>query len=111
MNTVGQGTTPYLQVAIEGYDLSDAAVIHVTIEQGNPRQPDHKLLDLTGERVTVVADEEGSVVTAHLTQEETLGLRQGFAELQVRWRDQYGEAFEIEVITVNILKALYKGVI
>lgn len=106
MNTIGQGTTPYLQVAIEGCDLSEAAVIHVTIEQGT-----FKRLDLTGERITVEANEEGSVVTAHLTQEETLGFKQGFAELQVRWKDQYGESFEIEVITVNILKALYKGVI
>lgn len=106
MNTIGQGTTPYLQVAIEGYDLSDAEVIHVTIEQGTDKK-----MDLTGNRVTVEADEEGSVVTAHLTQEETLGLRKGFAELQVRWRDQYGEAYEIEVITINVLKALYKGVI
>lgn len=106
MNTIGQGTTPYLQVAIEGYDMSDAVLVHVTIEQVAGKN-----LYLTGDRVTVEAGEEGSVVTAHLTQEETLGLKKGFAELQVRWKDQYGETYTIEPITVNILRALYKGVI
>ena len=106
MNTIGQGTTPYLQVAIEGCDLSEAEVIVVTIEQDRTQ-----MLNLTGERITVVSDEEGSVVTAHLTQEETLGLRKGFAELQIRWKDQYGESFETDIIQVNIQRALYKGVI
>ena len=105
MNTLGQGTTPYLQVAIDGCDLSTAAVIYVTIEQGV-----HKL-NLTGERVSVVSEEGNSVVTVHLTQEETLSFKKGFAEIQIRWRDQEGDAFETEVMSVNFLKALYKGVI
>lgn len=106
MNTLGQGTTPYLQVAIDGCDLSTAAVIYVTIEQGT-----YQKLTLTGERVTVVSEEGNSVVTVHLTQEETLSFKKGFAEVQIRWRDQEGDAYETEVMSVNFLKALYRGVI
>lgn len=105
MNNLGQGTTPYLQVAIDGCDLTAAEVIYVTIEQGQHR------LNLTGERVNVLSEEGNSVVTVHLTQEETLAFKKGFAEIQVRWRDSEGDAFETEVLSVNFLKALYKGVI
>ena len=105
MNIMGQGTTPYLQIAIDGYDMSGATAIVVTIEHGK-----HKL-NLTDERVTVTANEEGSVVTVHLTQQETLAIDKGFAEIQVRWKDQYGDAFSTEILNVNVLKALYRGVI
>ena len=33
MNVIAQGTTPYLQIAVAD-DLSDAAVIYITIKQG-----------------------------------------------------------------------------
>lgn len=105
MNNIGQGTTPYLQLAINGCDLSDAAVIYLTISQGN------LMLNLTDNRVVATCMNGNTVITAHLTQEETLQFRKGNAAVQVRWRNNDNEAYETDMININFMAALYREVI
>ena len=105
MNNIGQGTTPYIQYAINGCDLSDAAVIHLTISQGN------QMLDLTGDRVIATCLNGNTVLTVHLTQEETLQFRKGNAQVQVRWRNNDNESYETDMININFMAALYREVI
>lgn len=105
MNVIAQGTTPYLQIAVAD-DLSDAAVIYITIKQGKT-----SIMNLTGERIATTFENGVSVLTAHLTQEETLKLTEDMVHLQVRWKNADLEAYETEIIRVRISEALYKGVI
>lgn len=105
MNNIGQGTTPYFQLAINGCDLENAAVIYLTISQGN------QMLNLTGERVIATVMNGNTVLTAHLTQEETLMFRKGTAAVQARWRNNDNEAYETDIINVNFMAVLYKEVI
>lgn len=104
MNIIGQGTTPYLQIAVAGYDLNNSDVIYVTVTQGK------KMLNLTGERISVVSDGTDSVVTAHLTQQETLMFDKGTATVQVRWKEEE-EAYSTEAVRLNFFEALYREVI
>lgn len=106
MNTIAQGTTPYLQFAVAA-DLSNASVIYFTVKQGNTI-----LINLTGNRITTTVEEDITTLTVHLTQEETLKLDENKkAYIQVRWRDSEDEAYETEVHQALISEALYKGVI
>lgn len=105
MINIGQGTTPYLQLAISGYDLGSAEVIYLTIEQGNIS------LNLTGDRVIATVMNGDTTLTVHLTQEETLQFRNGRATIQVRWRNSDNEAYETEMMNINFMAALYKEVI
>lgn len=105
MNVIAQGTTPYLQIAVAD-DLSDASVIYITIKQGRT-----SLMNLTGDRITVTVENGVSVLTVHLTQEETLKLTEDIVYIQARWKNTDLEAYETEVIRVRTAEALYKGVI
>lgn len=103
----GQGTTPTLSMIVDGCDLTQAAVIYVTIEQrGRPQ------LNWTGDRVvTSLTVDGGTLLSVHLTQEETLSLKASDAEIQVRWLNPDNEAYITDINIVDINKALYKEVI
>ena len=105
MNVIAQGTTPYLQIAVAD-DLSDASVIYITIKQGRTG-----LMNLTGERISKTVENGVSVLTVHLTQEETLKLPEDIVYIQARWKNADLEAYETEVVRVRTAEALYKGVI
>lgn len=102
---IAQGATPYLMITIEGYDLTDAAAIMVTLRASGVN------LNLDQERVTAAADEEGTLLVVHLTQEETLALTPATATVQVRWRDAADEAHTTEMAKIDVASAIYKGVI
>lgn len=103
---IAQGATPYLMINVEGHDLTGAAVIKVSLKA----QARHIVLGL--DRVTVTSDTKDSLLTVHLTQEETLSLIPSTATVQVRWRDgATDEAYTTEIARVDIATALYKGVI
>lgn len=105
MINIGQGTTPFIQLAINDCDLSNADVIYLTIEQGNIS------LNLSGDRIIATVADGNTVLTAHLTQEETLQFRKGRATIQARWRNTDNEAYETDMLNINFLEALYKEVI
>lgn len=102
---IAQGATPYLMITIEGFDLSDAAAIFVTLRAAS------RVVNLDQSRITVTSDENESLLTVHLTQEETLSLAPTTATVQVRWRDAEDEAHTTEMAQINVATAIYKGVI
>lgn len=102
---IAQGATPYIMISIEGYDLTDAAALMVTIRTQTGR------LDLDGSRVTVTSDGEDSLLTVHLSQDETLALYPNIAVVQVRWRDANGEAYTTEMAQISVANAIYREVI
>lgn len=102
---IAQGSTPYIMVTVEGYDLTDANAIMVTFKT------DSGMVDLDRTRVTVTSDESESLLVVHLTQEETLALTPSRALLQVRWRDANDESHTTVAASIDVASALYKGVI
>ena len=100
-----QGTTPYLLLQIDGYDLTNAANIVVSLKYLTG------VIDLGQDRLRVVSDGLNSIVAVHLTQEETLRLGPTNAEIQVRWRDPDGEAHATAKQNIDIAGAIHKGVI
>lgn len=78
-----RGTTPDYVLTLEGYDLSGKTVF-VTLAQGGIKNT------LTGDRLTIVANEDGSTVAFSLSQAETLRLRAGDAEVQLKCIDERG---------------------
>lgn len=102
---IAQGSTPYIMVTIEGYDLTDANAIIVTFKT------DSGTVDIDQTRVTATSNESESLLVVHLTQEETLALTPTQALLQVRWRDANDEAHTTAAARIDVASALYKGVI
>ena len=102
---IAQGATPYLMITIEGFDLTDARAIKVTI-----KTPD-RMINLDKDRVTVASDNNESLLVVHLTQEETLSLSPCAASVQIRWRDANNESHTTKMTQMYIYNALYKGVI
>jgi hypothetical protein len=95
-----RGTTPTLTCTVNGADLS-STTFYVTIEQDevelNIKNPDCKTTE-TGCEITVV-----------LTQEQTLQLRSGRAQIQIRWIDENGTASATPVKTLDVEKILKEG--
>lgn len=90
-----RGTTPDLILTVNA-DLSDMTVF-VTISQMRTK------LTLTGDELDITATQTGSTITARLTQQQTLGLAAGQAEVQVKFIDEEGvvQATDIQPITVG----------
>ena len=102
-----RSTTPDYILTIPGHDLRMSAVF-VTLGQGENR------ITLTGDRLDITYDDEGGCCTAiafRLTQEETLGLRPGQAEIQVRWLEADGTALCTEIGVVGVAPVLLEEVI
>ena len=72
-----RGTTPDYVLTLEGYDLTGKTV-YVTLAQGGIKTT------LTGDRLTIVAEESGSTIAFELTQAETLRFKAGDAEVQLK---------------------------
>lgn len=101
---MSQGTTPTLVLVVDESDLTQAR-IKVTIEQ-NGRQ-----INFSNDRIESMLDDQNTILMIHLTQRETLDLRPTEGDVQVRWVNPDGEAYITEIETIEIAKALYKGVI
>ena len=80
------GTTPTVTLTLpEAYDLDSAVVAYMSFGQGKEDLFDIPLADLT------ISD---NVVTAHLTQTQTLKLDANvMVKIQLRWKDSDGEAY------------------
>lgn len=99
-----RGTTPTFTLFVVGRDLTGATVF-VTIKN------DMRKLVLSGERLSVTGGEEESIVAFGLTQEETLALKEGTAQIQVRFIDSAGVAYATDIRRVTVGKVLQEGVI
>lgn len=96
-----RGTTPVGVFRCKNVDLSGWRVF-VTFEQG--------AYELTKDDVTVEVVEWGSLVRCKLSQEDTLGFREGEVKAQVRaYRD--GEAIASRKTYVSVAGVLLDGVI
>lgn len=102
---IAQGSTPYLLLQIDGYDLTAAEAIMVSLKSQTLK------MNFGSDRVRAVTDEQNSIVTVHLTQEESLKLFPVKASVQVRWRDAQGEAYATETMTIDVASAIHKEVI
>ena len=101
---IAQGATPYLMITVVGHDLSDADAVVVSLRSRGGA------VDIDTPRVTVTTDGEDSLLTVHLTQEETLTLTPSSAVVQARWRKN-GEAHTTEAARIDVASCLFKGVI
>lgn len=109
-----RGTTPTITLVVENedgtpLDLTGQTVEVAFLESGT----DGKLLVKRedDEGVAIEADGGASVVTVHLTQEETLKFREGRSiEVQVR-ANVLGEAIATEITSVESERILRDGVI
>lgn len=99
-----RGTTPTYTLFVEGYDLTGTTV-YVAISKNG------EVLVLSGERLSVTGGEEESIVAFGLTQEETLALKEGTAQIQVRFIDSAGVAYATDIRRVTVGKVLQEGVI
>lgn len=85
MAKIMQSGTPVLVLTVPGVDLTGANT-ELLIRRGGA------LLELTGERLRITADETGSTVAAQLTQEESNRLQGGTADMQLKAVDGSGNA-------------------
>lgn len=99
-----RGTTPDYILTIDGYDLSDKTVF-VTISQNGQK------LTKTNSELSIATDESGSTIAFVLSQRDTLRLKVGSAEVQVRFIDADGTAWATEIATLTVSKVLLERVI
>lgn len=99
-----RGTTPDYTLIIPGYDLTEMTV-YVTIKQGNIKTT------LTKPRLQIASDEEGSVIVFRLTQEETLAMKEGVADIQVRFIDSEDCALATKDGRIYVNRVLLEEVI
>jgi hypothetical protein len=74
---VVRGTTPNftLRIKSDKIDLTKSQEVYVTIKQNSTEY------DLSGELLSI----EKNIVKCYLTQEQSLSLREGEAEMQINW--------------------------
>ena len=97
-----RGTTPTITCKITGADLSGSN-IYITIQQGGT--------EITILNPTVETTEDGCIMVITLTQEQTLRLKKGVADIQIRWVDPNGTALATNVAQITVEKILRDGVI
>lgn len=101
-----RGTTPDYVLTVAGFDLT-VCKVYVTLAQYVTK------ITLTDDRLEITYDdvEDTSSIVFNLTQAETLQLKSGNAEIQVRFIDSTGEAQATEIKAVPVLPVLFEGVI
>lgn len=99
-----RGTTPDYILTIDGYDLSGKTVF-VTISQNGQK------LTKTNSELSIATDESGSTIAFILSRRDTLRLKVGSAEVQVRFIDAGGTAWATEIATLTVSKVLLERVI
>lgn len=99
-----RGTTPDYLLDIEACDLTDKAVT-VTIDQNNIR------ITKARDELSISSDESGSTIAFMLSQRDTLRLKEGTADIQVRFIDSTGRADATHVASIPVDRVLSEGVI
>lgn len=99
-----RGTTPTLYLELETeIDLSDVSEMWVTFKSPT--------VEITKTLNEVAFDSETNVITVVLSQEETLQLYNGKADVQVRLRTEDDLAYATDIVDVEIGRILKEGVI
>ncbi len=103
-----RGTTPDYILQIQNIDLTGKTV-YATFAQGSfkiTKSNDEVVISTTTTEEGVVSE-----IAITLSQEETLKLREGTAEVQVKWIDADGHVEGTEIANVPVSKALLDKVI
>lgn len=96
-----QGTTPTIQITINDIDLNEMQNIYVVFEQnGYILKKESSDLDI-----------EGNVISALLSQEETLNFKEGTCNIQLRMITKGGVAIASPVKTTKVYRVLNKEAI
>lgn len=113
-----QGTTPALELTVEGEAIQDSTV-YITIDQGDfkltkssyKNNPDIVMVPVFPPSAAwEEAEQIATDVTVFYSQAETLALRPGHAKIQVEWVFEDGSADATELGRIEIEESLYKGV-
>lgn len=96
-----RGTTPTNTFAVD-VDLREASVIYITYSQWGKTVIEKTISDITVEEKTLEVE---------LTQEETLALKGGNVEIQIRARFPEGLALASQIIHTTAASILKEGVI
>ena len=99
-----QGTTPTYTLTISGYDLTDKTV-YVTVSSRG------KKITKTNDDLSIAYSEGASTIAFQLSQEDTLSLGLGQAEVQVRFIDSTGNAKATNIANLTVERILLPGVI
>ena len=99
-----RGTTPDYILTLAGVDLTGQTV-YVTIRQG------YTVLTKTNDELGIATDAEGSTIAFCLSQQDTLNLSEGAAEIQVKFIDSTGYVQATNIVTITVNKALLERVI
>ncbi len=83
-------TDIWLEITVDGEDMSDAEKIHVTMKQNAT------VIDTTG------AVLDGDVITAHFPPVLSGRLKDGSAELAMNWIDRDGDRRKVDCGTVKV---------
>ena len=99
-----RGTTPTITIKVRGETFDDSTIF-VTFRQGNI------LITKTGDNVVKSVTTEGCMLYIYLSQEETLSLRNGVMQLQIRWINSSDIAQASPIKTIQVDPILLEGVI
>lgn len=96
-----RGTTP-TNVFTSDLDLTEAEVIYITYKQGGETK-----IEKTADDITVTSEE----LRVTLTQDETLSLKEGAVDIQIRARFSDGTAVASNTVKTTAERILKDGVI
>lgn len=100
-----QGTTPALVLRVKDKDLTEATIF-ASISTGKTN-----VFTKTGSDLTVTTDDGDTLVVMTLTQNETLKLNTGDAEVQIRYIDGDGLAWATTKAKVRVKDVIYRNII
>ena len=99
-----QGTTPVYTLTVSGYDLTDKTVYVSVRARG-------QLITKTNDDLSMAYGDGATTIAFQLSQEETLSLQLGQAEVQVRFIDEHGTAKATDIKPITVERILQPGVI
>lgn len=94
-----RGTTPTITVNVDGIDFEDVSHWYISIKQGS------YVLTKTEDDIELKEDEH--VAEVPLSQEETLNLRSGMAEIQIRLSLKDGSKVASDIKELLVDSILY----
>lgn len=100
-----RGTTPDYLLTVTGKDLTSDKVF-VTIKQNTGA-----LITKTNDDLDIEYSNSNTTIGLTLTQEDTLGLKEGTADIQIRFIDSDGKAEATGIMPILVSRVLLERVI
>lgn len=100
-----KGTTPTLQIKVNGIDVSELTSIFLTLKQGKIE------ITKTENDISIVSEGDENRLDVPLTQTETLSLGDGIVNIQLRAMTEYDKAIASNIKSVPIEHILKEGII